>query len=100
MAVDLGGQMARPALRFPALTTRGQFGFVEDHRHRRINQHRVEFFQAFFDRRFQRHQHHLRRGIAERLHVDGVGIVFQHDVGADFVQGRTQVFPRLARARQ
>lgn len=100
VAVQLGGQVARPSLRIPALSTRGQIGFVEDDRDGRIVQHAIEALQAVLDGRLQRHQHHLGRAAAQGIRVKRIGVVFQHDVGARFMQRHAQALARLARARQ
>ena len=95
MAVQLGGQMAHPALRFPALAAYGQLGLVEDHRDARHVEGRLQRFECVFDRRLQRHQHCHRLGIAQHLHVDRCRLVFQHDLRAGQCQGFAQTLARL-----
>ncbi len=53
MPVQFGGQMAHPALRFPAFAPHCQFGLVEDHRNTRHVEGRLQRFERVFDRRFQ-----------------------------------------------
>ncbi|MCW0417591.1 hypothetical protein NB689_003345 [Xanthomonas sacchari] len=96
MALQLGRQVPRPALRFPTLAARGQLGLVEDHGDARQRQRRIQPLQCVLDRRFERDQHRAGGGIGQGLRVDRARVVFQHDRRADQVQRFAQALARLA----
>ncbi len=77
MAVQLGGQVARPALRVPAFAARGQLGLLEHQLQLRPFQGRGQAFQRVLQRRLQRHQHHRRAQCLQHGRVQRARVFFQ-----------------------
>ncbi len=100
VAVQLGGKVTAPALRFPTIATRGQFSLVEHKRQSGRRQRRFQALQRVFNGRFQRDHHELRARIMQRLRFQRHGIVFQHDLHVGMGQRLAQALTRRTRAGQ